>query len=151
MQSERTSAGRMSLPPMGQGLAVIATLAAMALLTLATIGLYLAALHVRSHRVAVERVDDQVAVARQQVRALQDELAFRSRFTQLERWRTPLGLEAAGLGQRATDPRELAALRPGRLQAIADRLPKVDAKPGKASYTPQARHQMDDLIGQVAG
>jgi len=139
---------RNAIPPMGQGLAVIAALAAIALVMLLGIGGYMVSMRMQAHRVAVEHIDDRVALARRQVRQLEYELEYRSRFTQLDHWREPLGLAPIGIDQRAADPRDLASAVARQRTAVA--ATRVDATPKRASYTPDARQQMDDLVAAVA-
>ena len=139
---------RAAIPPIGQGLAVIASLVVIALAVLFAVGCYMTALHIRAHRLAVEHVDDRMTVARRQIRQLEYELEYRSRFTQLDHWREPLGLGPIGIDQRAADPRDLAAVVAHQRAAVA--ATRVDATPRRASYTPDAREQMDDLVAAVA-
>jgi hypothetical protein len=139
---------RNAIPPMGQGLAVIAALAAIALMMLIGIGGYMVSMRMQAHRVAVAHIDDRVAMARRQVRQLEYELEYRSRFTQLDHWREPLGLAPIGIDQRAADPRDLASLVARQRTAVA--ATRVDAVPRRASYTPDARQQMDSLIADIA-
>jgi hypothetical protein len=139
---------RSNIPPMGQGLAVIAALAAIALVAAVGIGGYMVSMRMQAHRVAVAHVDDRVAMVRRQVRALEYELEYRSRFTQLDHWREPLGLAPVGIAQRAADPRDLASTVARQRTVVA--ATRVDATPKRASYTPDARAQMDDLVAAVA-
>jgi len=136
------------IPPMGQGLAVIAALAAIALVMLLGVGGYMMSMRMQAHRVAVAHIDDRVAFARRQVRQLEYELEYRSRFTQLDHWRQPLGLGPIGIDQRAADPRDIAPLVARQRAAVA--ATRVDAVPKRASYTPDAREQMNSLIADVA-
>ena len=136
------------IPPMGQGLAVIAALAAIALVMLLGVGGYMMSMRMQAHRVAVAHIDDRVAFARRQVRQLEYELEYRSRFTQLDHWREPLGLAPIGIDQRAADPRDLASVVARQHAVVA--ATRVDAAPHKASYLPAARQQMDSLIADVA-
>ena len=139
---------RNAIPPLGQGLAVIASLAAIALVMLFGVGGYMLSMRMQAHRVAVAHIDDRVALARRQIRQLQYELEYRSRFTQLDHWREPLGLAPVGIDQRAADPRDLASAVARQREAVA--ATRVDAAPKRASYTPDAREQMDDLVAAVA-
>ena len=139
---------RAAIPPMGQGLAVIVLLAAIALAMLVAVGGYMAALHVQAHRVAVQHIDERVALARRQIRKLEYELEYRSRFTQLDHWREPLGLGPVGIAQRAADPRDLAAFVAQQRATVAAH--RVDAAPLRASYTPDARKDMDSLVATIA-
>ncbi len=133
---------------MGQGLAVIAALVAIALVMALGIGGYMVSMRMQAHRVAVAHIDDRVALARRQIRALEYELEYRGRFTQLAQWREPLGLGPVGIDQRAADPRDIAPLVARQRAAVA--ATRVDAVPRRASYTPDAREQMDSLIADVA-
>ena len=139
---------RAAIPPIGQGLAVIALLAGIALAVMIAVGCYMAALHIRAHRLAVEHIDARVALVDRQIHALEYELEYRGRFTQLEQWRQPLGLGPVGIDQRAADPRDLASVVARQHAVVA--ATRVDAAPHKASYLPAARQQMDDLVAAVA-
>lgn len=134
----------------GRVLAVFALLIAIGLFVVAGIGLYMLSLRIQAHRTAAERLDGQVVTARQQVRQLQEELEFRSRYTQLARWGDTLGLQPAGLDQRTSDPRQIGMLA---VKQHYDLLPpqnrvRIDDA-GHASYPTQARQQMDSLIADV--
>lgn len=135
------------LPPMGQGLAVIASLVFISFVALVSVAVYMTALHIQARRRGLEAIDDRIAVERQQIRKIEYELEFRSRLNQLSRWRVPLDLGPIGIDQRAADPQDLAIrIAQQREHAAAIR---VDATPRKASYTPDARSQMNSLIAAV--
>jgi hypothetical protein len=132
------------LPPMGQGLAVVVSVVVISFAALVAVGMYVTALHIQARRQAVAAIDKRIAAERQNIHALEYELEIRSRFTQLGRWRVPLGLGPIGIDQRAADPRDLAARTAQRRANAATVL--VDATPRRASYTSAARSQMNNLI-----
>src|ERR1700750_787514 len=74
------------IPPMGQGLAVVASIAAVALTLLGGLAVYLLSLHVQAAHNRSEAVGAQIRAARQDVQQLQMELNIRSRLVELERW-----------------------------------------------------------------
>jgi hypothetical protein len=141
------------VPPIGQGLAIIVTLAGVAIVFLIGIGVYVYALHIAAQRTELARLDARIVAARGDVRRLGEDVEVRSRMHELERWRGPLGLQPETLGQRVTDPRQLASAAAARrvAQAQADALVRpVDTGP-RLGYAPAARADMDTLIGDIVG
>ncbi len=161
---DRGNRARSTVPPMGQGLAVVASVATLALLILAGIGLYLFSLHVAAVRGQGQAIDAQLLAKRQEVQKLRDELDVRSRFVELERWGPSLGLTTANGHQYATGLHQLdsaADARRTELQKTALAQTSCDGGPapqsqcragpasGRAGYTPQPRQQMDHLIDGI--
>lgn len=141
------STARLRIPPMGQGLAVVAALAAIAVLSIGGIVGYLVSLHIAAWGSQNRALDAQISAKRQEVQQLRNELDFRTRFPELERWSNPLGLQPADGRQYGQSVHQIDALAAARNQHIADQLPRVG---GAKGYTPQARQQIDGLIDQVA-
>ncbi len=131
---------------MGQGLAVIAIVAAIAVLSGGAVAGYLLSLHIAARGSQTKALDERLNLKRQEVQQLRNELDFRSRFPELERWSAPLGLEPADGRQYAQRVGDLDTLAATRRQQIADQLPRVG---GNRGYTPQARDQMDSLVSNV--
>jgi len=142
-----SSAARLRIPPMGQGLAVVVALAGIAVLSIGGIAGYLFSLHIASWGSQNRALDAQIAAKRQEVQQLRNELDFRSRFPELERWSSPLGLQPADGRQYGLNVRQIDQLAAARNQHIADQLPRVG---GAKGYTPQARPQIDGMIDSVA-
>jgi hypothetical protein len=157
---------RSVIPPMGQGLAVIVSLVAVAIVMAGGILGYIVSLHVAGAGSRGKALDRQLNDTRAQVRQLEEEIGFRSRFTEQERWRTPLGLQAMDLGQYAGNPHQLVTLATARQQRIAyehahpckpgqlDQRAADTCKAGPAGtraggYAPEARQEMDGLVGQL--
>jgi hypothetical protein len=138
---------RMQLPPMGQGLAVVVALSAISILSIGGIVGYLLSLHISAWGRENRALDAQIAAKREQVQQLRNEIDFRSRFPELERWSSPLGLQPADGRQYGESVHQIDTLAAARNQHIADGLPRVG---GAKGYTPQARQQIDGLIDQVA-
>jgi len=153
------------IPPMGQGLAVVASIACIALTLMAVLGVYLLSLHVQAVHGASAAMGARLRAAQQDVQRLQTEIDIRSRYAELERWSPVLGLHAAEEWQYAVNVRELGAVASARRAQIAGAPPMIliaqndcAASPacraapagGRRGYTPQARHQMDSLIGDLA-
>ena len=161
---DRALRERSGVPPMGQGLAVVASIAVLGLLILAGIGLYLFSLHVAAVRSQGTALDAQLLAKRQEVQKLRNELDVRSRFVELERWGPALGLGTAtghqyvtGLHQldTAADARrtELQKVALARTSCAGGPAPQSQCRAGPASgrsgYTPQPRQQMDHLIDGI--
>lgn len=138
-------------PPLGgRVLVVIASLIGVALFSAAGVGVYMLSLRIQAHRSAADHVSDQIATARNQVRQLQEELEFRSRYTQLNQWGSTLGLQPAGLNQRTSDPGQIATLATKQHYDMLPPQDRVKIDPaGHASYPTPARQQMDSLIANV--
>lgn len=134
------------IPPIGQGLAVVAAVIGIGVLSVGGIAGYLMSLHVASWSDRGRALDARILAQRQEVQRLKNEIDFRTRFPELERWSTPLGLQPADGRQYAQSVHQLDTLAATRRQQIADGLPRVG---GNKGYTPQARQQMDGLIGDV--
>ena len=148
---------------MGQGLAVVASIAAIALTLLGGLAVYLLSLHVQATHSAAQAVDARLRAARQDVAQLQLELDVRSRMVELERWSAPLGLRAAEEPQYAASVHDLGAVAAARRQQIEVRPPVIQVAEnachdaacraavagGPRGYTPQARQQLDGLIGDL--
>lgn len=132
---------------MGQGLAVVVAVAGIAILSVGGVIGYLVSLHIAGWNSRNRALDAQIAVKRQQVQQLRNEIDFRSRFPELERWSSPLGLKPADGRQYGASVRQIDGLAAAQNQHIADQLPRVG---GAKGYTPQAREQIDGLIDQVA-
>jgi len=141
------SAARGRIPPMGQGLAVVVALAAIAILSIGGIAGYLFSLHIASWGSQNRALDAQILAKRQQVQQLRNELEFRTRFPELERWSDPLGLKPADGRQYGQSVHQIDTLAAASNQRVADQLPRVG---GAKGYTPQARQQIDGLIDKVA-
>lgn len=157
---------RSAIPPMGQGLAVIVLLLGLAIVMAGGIIGYLVSLHVAGAGSRGKALDRRLTETRAQVRQLEEEIDFRSRFSELERWREPLDLQAMDIGQYAGTPDQLVSLATARQQRIADEHAHP-CKPGQldqhaadtckagpagtraGGYAPEARQQMDGLIGDV--
>jgi hypothetical protein len=137
----------MRIPPMGQGLAVLAALGAVAVLSIGGVAGYLFSLHTASWSSQNRALDAEILAKQQEVRRLRYELEFRSRFPELERWSDPLGLQPADGRQYGLNVHQIDTLAAQRNQHIADQLPRVG---GAKGYTPQARDQIDTLIDRVA-
>ncbi|MDH7638747.1 hypothetical protein [Sphingomonas oryzagri] len=137
----------MRIPPMGQGLAVLAALGGVAVLSIGGVAGYLFSLHTASWSSQNRALDAQILAKEQEVRRLRYELEFRSRFPELERWSDPLGLQPADGRQYGLNVHQIDTLAAQRNQHIADQLPRVG---GAKGYTPQARDQIDTLIDRVA-
>lgn len=151
---------------MGQGLAVIVLLVGLGIVMVGGIVGYLISLHVAGTGSRGQVLDRRLIETKAQVRRLEQEIDLRSRFSEQERWRTPLGLQATDIGQYAGDPRQLVTLATARQQRIAeesahpckpgqlDQQAAQTCKAGPAGakaggYAPEARQQMDGLIGQL--
>ena len=147
MDRTSPSAIRTRIPPMGQGLAVVVAVAAIAILSIGGIVGYLVSLHIASWGSQNRALDAQITAKRQQVQQLRNELEFRTRFPELERWSDPLGLQPADGRQYGQSVHQIDALAAASNQRTADKLPRVG---GAKGYTPQARQQIDGLIDQVA-
>lgn len=141
------SATRLRIPPMGQGLAVVVALAGIAIISIGGIAGYLFSLHIASWGSQNRALDAQISAKQQQVRQLRNELEFRTRFPELERWSDPLGLQPADGRQYGQSVHQIDALAAASNQRVADKLPRVG---GTKGYTPQARQQIDGLIDKVA-
>lgn len=141
------SSARVRIPPMGQGLAVVVAMAGIAILSIGGIVGYLFSLHIASWGSQNRALDAQISAKRQQVQQLRNELEFRTRFPELERWSDPLGLQPAEGRQYGQNVHQIDALAAAHSQRVADQLPRVG---GAKGYTPQARQQIDGLIDQVA-
>ncbi len=152
------------IPPMGQGLAVVASIAAIALTLLGGLAVYLLSLHVQATHSRSEAVGAQIRTARQDVQQLQLELNIRSRLVELERWSPVFGLRAAEEPQYAANLHQLDAVASARRAQIAAQPPVIQiaqndcaANPacraaavgGPRGYTPKARQQLDGLIGDL--
>ncbi len=152
------------IPPMGQGLAVVASIAAIALTLLGGLAVYLLSLHVQAAHSQGEAVEARLRTARQDVQQLKLELDVRSRLVELERWSGPLGLRPTeepqyaasvnDLGQIAATRREQIASRPEVIQVAENDCAntpscRAAAVGGPRGYTPQARKQLDGLIGDL--
>ena len=142
-----SSAARARIPPMGQGLAVVVALAGIAILSVGGVAGYLVSLHIASWGSENRALDAQISAKQQQVRQLRNELEFRTRFPELERWSDPLGLQPADGRQYGQNVHQIDALAAASNQRVADKLPRVG---GTKGYTPQARDQIDTLIDKVA-
>jgi hypothetical protein len=148
-----------AVPPMGQGLAVIASVILIAVAFLAAIGVYLLSLHVAAANDRGKALDAQILAKRQQVERLKNELDFRSRFVELQRWSGPLGLQPADSLQYA--PAAVHLDPAARKVTLRTEQPVIPAKPCEGNacqgasttanrgYTPNARQQMDSLVGGV--
>lgn len=158
---------RSAIPPMGQGLAVIVLLVGLGIVMVGGVFGYLVSLHVAGAGSHGKALDRRLTETRAQVRQLEEEIDFRSRFTEQERWRAPLNLQAMDIGQYAGDPHDLVTLAMARQQRIAfehahpckpGQLDQQEAETCKAGpagtkaggYAPEARQQMDGLVGQLA-
>ncbi|USI72522.1 hypothetical protein [Sphingomonas morindae] len=153
-RATRRAAG--GLPPMGQGLVVIAALALIALLSALAIGSYLLSLHVAAARDKALALDQRIARAGREVAVLRRDLAIRGRYVELERWGDRLGLAPA-------DARHYAADRGGLLHAAAALAAEREARDPcgvgvdcavagggrRSSYTPRARQALDSLIDKI--
>jgi hypothetical protein len=140
------SPARSRIPPIGQGIAVVAVVAAIAVLSTGGIAGYLFSLHIAAWGSQNRAIDNQILAKRQEVQRLRNEIDFRTRFPELERWSTPLGLQPADGRQYAQNVHQLDTLAATQRQHIADQLPRVG---GNKGYTPQARTQMDSLVGDI--
>jgi hypothetical protein len=140
------SPARSRIPPIGQGIAVVAVVSAIAVLSIGGIAGYLFSLHIAAWGSQNRAIDNQILAKRQEVQRLRNEIDFRSRFPELERWSTPLGLQPADGRQYAQNVHQLDTLAATQRQHIADQLPRVG---GNKGYTPQARTQMDSLVGDI--
>jgi hypothetical protein len=144
-----------AVPPMGQGLAVIAVLVAAALFAAIGVGGYLMAMRVAAARAEVSRLDEQTRARRDDMRKLQQDYAIRSRLPELDRWRAPLDLTAASADQFAANGGTLLETAEARRRALlAGRAtPRVPARASvaKPAYTDTARGKLDDLIAAVTG
>lgn len=156
---------RSRIPPMGQGLAVVASVAAIGLTLLGGLGVYLLSLHVQAVHSRSEALGARIRAAHQDVQQLQMELNIRSRFVELERWSPVFGLRAAEEPQYAASLHQLDAVASARRAQIEKQPPVIQvaqndcaagpacrAAPagGPKGYTPQARQQLDSLIGDLA-
>ncbi len=151
------------IPPMGQGLAVVASIAAVALVLLGGLAVYLLSLHVQATHNRSEAVGAQIRAAQQDVQQLQMELNIRSRLVELERWKPVLGLRAAEEPQYAATLHQLDAVASARRAQIAALPPVIQIAEnsctdatcraasvgGPRGYTPRARQQLDGLIGDL--
>jgi hypothetical protein len=91
---------------------------------------YMVSLRVARERGEVERIQQQIADTRDDIRALQTELGTRGRMRQLERWNSDvLALSAPGAAQYLNGVVELAAYQPVTA-------PKVDAGTAMAAAAP---------------
>ncbi len=149
---------------MGQGLAVVASIAAIALTLLGGLAVYLLSLHVQAAHSEGEVVDARLRSARQDVQQLKLELDVRSRLVELERWSGPLGLRPTEEPQYAAGLHQLGAVASARRQQIASQ-PRViqvaendcastpscrtAAVGGPRGYTPRARKELDGLISDL--
>ena len=158
---------RSLIPPMGQGLAVVASVVAIGLLSLVAIVGYLLSMQVASVNAQGQRLDAELHAKRQQVRQLQLEFDVRSRFVELERWRAALGLGPTEEQQYADGEHQLASVAAARRVQIAARQttpgfvpnpcsPRISAPGCQATpigehhgYAPEARERLDSLIGDV--
>jgi hypothetical protein len=140
------ASARPRIPPIGQGIAVVAAVIAITLISCGSIAAYLFSLHIAAWGSRNDALDHQILAKRQEVQRLKNELDFRSRFPELERWSAPLGLQPADGRQYAQSVHQLDTLATARRQHIADQLPRVG---GNKGYTPQARQQMDGLVGDI--
>lgn len=151
---------RGQITPMGQGLAVVATLIGMTIVSAGAIMGYLLSLHIASWSARDRALDRQIREGREQVQQLQMELTLRSRFPQLARWSGTLGLRPAEGQQYAPALSDIHAAASQRELALAGKgcgaaPPFVSACPdqppagGARGYTPRAREQMDSLIGAI--
>ncbi len=101
---------RFHLPPIGQGLAVVAVIAAIAVLSGGGVVGYLLSLHIAARGTQTRALDERLSLKRREVQQLRNELDFRSRFPELERWSAPLGLEPADGRQYAQTVGDLDTL-----------------------------------------
>lgn len=151
---------RSRVPPIGQGLAVVASVAAIAVISIGGIVGYLLSLHIASWGNEGKALDAQLHAKRQEVQRLRNELDFRSRFPELTRWSDTLGLRPTEGAQYVTNVHQLGPAANARRTALEDDTcgaapPLKPACPpdmvgGKRGYTPKARQQMDSLIGDIA-
>jgi hypothetical protein len=135
------------VPLHGRRLLVVASVAMIALASMGALAVYMLSLHIASTNNAARALDARLAAKRHEVATLRQELDIRSRFVELERWGPVLGLTPAGEGQYASDVHQLDTVAAQRRQRLAS----VDPAPagGRSGYTPQARKEMDSLIGDV--
>lgn len=139
-------------PPIGQGLAVIVIVIAVALISGIAIGGYLFSLRVAAARAELVRLDRRTAERRAEVRTLRQDYEIRSRFGELDRWRGPLDLQAMRADQLAGGARDIFRTAEERRQALATAAREtrpIDAGP-RPGYPQAARERLDDLIGEVA-
>jgi hypothetical protein len=143
------------VPPMGQGLAVIAVLVAAAIFAIVGVGGYLMSLRVAAARAEVTRLDEQTRARQADMRKLRQDYAIRSRLPELDRWRTPLALTAASADQFVADDGALVETAEARRRTLmaGPQKPRVAARATTArpSYTDAARGKLDDLIAAVTG
>ncbi|MBA2933174.1 hypothetical protein HZF05_03595 [Sphingomonas sp. CGMCC 1.13654] len=132
---------------MGQGLAVVVAVAGIAVLSIGGVLGYLVSLHIAAWSSENRALDAQISAKQHQVQQLRNELEFRTRFPELERWSDPLGLQPADGRQYGQNVRDIDALAAASNQRVADKLPRVG---GAKGYTPQARDQIDTLIDKIA-
>jgi hypothetical protein len=156
---------RSTIPPMGQGLAVIVALSLVVLASIVGVAGYLWSLHVVARHEQGVALDRRLDAARRQLHVLQLEYSIRSRLPELERWSGTLGLSPTDSLQYAYGLRQLDAVAATRKAALEGHaLVVVDPCAGPAhggcgggpvaghdGYAPVARARMDDLIGSVAG
>ncbi|WP_419828146.1 hypothetical protein [Sphingomonas sp.] len=144
-----------TVPPMGQGLAVIAVLVAAALFAILGVGGYLMSLRVAAARAEMSRLDEQTRARQADMRRLGQDYAIRSRLPELDRWRAPLALTAASADQFATDDSELLETAAARRRALAAGREKprlaATAPSARPSYTDAARGKLDGLIATIGG
>lgn len=94
----------------------------------ASCGLYLISLQVAAERAKLEEVDQRIASAQRDMRALQTELGTRANMRQLQKWNDDvLSLAAPKAAQYLTSESQLASLQPG-IETKADRAdaPRVE-------------------------
>jgi hypothetical protein len=152
------SSSRRSQPLGGPILAVTAVLVALAIVVAGMVSGYMWSLHVANAGAQTRAMDARLAAEQHRITQLRQEFAYRSRFVELGRWGDALGLQPAGGGQYAGSPAQLAQLAAERRKLIDEGLGtcglpgQLACKPlgGAHGYTPQARQQMDSLIGDIA-
>lgn len=148
----RTPRPGIALPPIGQGLALIAIVSIVSFFTLFGIAAYIWSLRVADARSELAGMNTRFMSAQSDIDALQRDYAIRSRMLQLDRWRQQLNLGPAGIAQIAHNRSSLFTLAKARgvemVNQTEDARP-VDSAPGHG-YTARARTKLDDLIGAVA-
>jgi hypothetical protein len=155
---------RALMPPIRRNLAMLSIITLAGLGSIVAIGVYVSALHVASVRAQAVMLDARIATARAQVGRLDTELTIRSRFAQQERWAPVLGLRAPDAMQYGVSENALRTLAEARRSDLAAQSTSP-ARPAPApcnrtrcepappvaahGYAPEARHDLDALIGDV--